>query len=80
MLQVPNQLVKSLEVPCLSWTGGARTVHSTSDGDSPGQNGEKYLPQQAGHSLFSVPQDNISLLGHKGTLLTHVQPFVYQDT
>ena len=42
--------------------------------------GEDHLLQPAGHTHFHASQDTICFLGHKGTLLTHGQPVVHQNT
>jgi len=42
--------------------------------------GKENLPGPAGHTLLDASQEPISFLGSQGTLLTHSQPVIHQDT
>lgn len=64
--------------PGLSFTGGHRTGHSTAGVTSPMlSTAEGYHFWLAGNT--HAAKNTISLLGSKGTLLTHVQVGVHQD-
>lgn len=82
LLQTPYLYIPLLDsLLCLSWTEESRTGHRTPDEAPSGQcRGEDHFAWPAGHILFNAPEDPIVLLGHEGTLLSHGQPAVHQDT
>ena len=66
--------------PCLSCTGEHRTGTSTLKVASLWLNREKHLPSPDGSALLNVVQDTVSSLCYQGTLLTHIQLSIHQDS
>lgn len=69
----------------LSWPVGHTPIHASQDASQPilaslCLNREKHLPSPDGSALLNVVQDTVSSLCYQGTLLTHIQLSIHQDS